>query len=664
MTTLFTTILNMSMTASIVALAVMIVRFLLQKAKAPKIFSYALWGAVLFRLVFPFSIESIFSLMPTFVNEVSQDIIFSQNQGLQTMEIPSNALQNQNIQTPANTISNNALPHGSTDTTALPDILEIIGFVWLIGFIVLLTFAIIGYIRLKKRVRFATLINDNVFETDKIKTPFVLGFIHPKTYFPIHIDPSQYDYILKHEQTHIKRFDYLIKPFAYVLLALHWFNPIIWFSYFLMSKDMEMSCDEAVLRKANADIRQTYSYSLLNLSTEKNSLLSPISFGANSVKGRVINVLNFKETKIGLMVASIIMVACVLVACSLNPVAQSDTTTPIIRAEGPIVSERFEVEDFTTISISNFADIVFRYADEHAIVVETSENLLEYLNISVQDGTLEIEQRYGTAIEWGTTGHLPEITIYAPHIEGIILDGSATVIGWDIIVAESFFIEANGFSNIDIELEVEQLHINMSGSNNVELSGSANIAYMMLDGFCHIFAFNLLIQNAQIQAFGSSHVNIYVSESLDVTADGFSEVQYMGEPLITPDISGGASISRATDEDLLSEEQVINFEIARINPDEVVVLDDLINLEDGDMISFVIEADNKDGLFIAFRQNPDDVGFLQYFANIDNNLVYDDRIVFSHTSDLSGQYHLVIGHNGRHDHSIENITGTFTVTRD
>ena len=583
MISLFTTILNMSMTASIVALGVIWVRFLLQKAKMPKIFSYALWLAVLFRLVFPFSIESIFSLMPTFVNELSYEI----TQNIQPLEISAYATMENISQNPGpstNTAIHNAFPNASTDVF-MPNILEIAGFVWLTGCAVLLIYAVVGYLRLKKRVEFATLMTDNIFETDKIKTPFVLGFIRPKIYFPTNVAPSQYDYILKHEQTHIKRLDYLIKPLAYILLALHWFNPIIWLSYFLMANDMEMSCDETVLRKAHADVRKDYSYSLLHLATEKNSLLSPISFGASNVKERVINVLNFKKTKMGLMAASVIIVAFVLVACSLNPVTDNDSTTPITRAEGPIISERFEVEDFTGIKIDGFYDVVFRYADEHAIVLEMAENLFDYVDFGVQREILAITPRRGTAVEWGTIGR-PQITIYAPYIERVILDGgSLTATGWDTIVAESFtieasgfneidieleveqlhvnlsgsnnitlhgrtnvtenlFIEASGFNEINIELEVEQLHVNMSGSNDIELSGTANVADITLDGFGHFLAFNFLIQEAQIQTSGSSRVDIHVAENLDITAEGFSEVRYMGDPFITPNISDGASISR------------------------------------------------------------------------------------------------------------------------
>jgi len=314
MTALFITILNMSIAASVVTLAVMIVRIPLKKA--PKIFSYVLWGVVLFRLVCPFSIESIFSLMPTSSNAIPQDITYAQNPAIQTGV--------QFIDAPINTAISNVLPFISTDNSINPinTIFEIAEYVWLFGFVSLLLYATIGYIRLKRRVYYATLVRDNIYETDKIKTPFVLGFIRPKIYMPIGIDPSQHDYILKHEQTHIRRRDYLIKPFAFIVFALHWFNPLMWAAYLLMSKDIEMSCDEAVLRKADEDIRGVYSSSLLNLSANRVSLLSPLAFGESDVKSRIKNVLKFKKTSRVIIVLSMVFVAVFSMGFTMNRIPQ------------------------------------------------------------------------------------------------------------------------------------------------------------------------------------------------------------------------------------------------------------------------------------------------------------------------------------------------------
>ena len=324
MTVLFITILNMSITASVVALAVMLVRLPLKKA--PKIFSYALWAVVLFRLVVPFSIESIFSLMPASVNAIPQDIVVSQNPSIQTgiqffdmliIVDYGNIANYENIAASGNTVN------------PISTALNIAGYVWFVGFTALLLYAAIGYATLKRRVRYATLVRDNIFETDKIQTPFVLGFIRPKIYFPLTIDPRQQDYILKHEQTHIKRCDYLIKPIAFAVLALHWFNPLIWISYILMSKDMEMSCDEAVLRKSDDDIRGVYSSSLLNLAVKRTALLNPIAFGESNVNERVLNVLSFKKPKVWVTVVSAAVVLLFLVGFASNRVVSANVLSEL-----------------------------------------------------------------------------------------------------------------------------------------------------------------------------------------------------------------------------------------------------------------------------------------------------------------------------------------------
>ena len=321
MTAVFITILNMSITASIVTLAVMLVRIPLKKA--PKLFSYVLWGVVLFRLIFPFSIESAFSLMPTFTNVIPHEIALTQNHAMQTEG------QSAEITAPSmNITTDTPLPIFGQENEVSPTftLVEIAGYVWIFGFIVLLVYAAMRYISLKRRVCFATLVHDNIFETDKIKTPFVLGFINPKIYFPTNIDPTKHDYILKHEQIHIKRRDYLIKPFAYIVFAMHWFNPLMWIAYFLMSKDMEMSCDEAVLRKTDEDIRKNYSMSLLVLSVKRVSLLSPIAFsiGEGNVKERIANVLRFKKSARWITVVSVITVCVFLVGFSSDRVLALD----------------------------------------------------------------------------------------------------------------------------------------------------------------------------------------------------------------------------------------------------------------------------------------------------------------------------------------------------
>jgi len=315
MVEIFITILNMSITASIVALAVMFLRIPLKIA--PKVFSYALWGVVLLRLILPFSIESALSLMPAARNMIPLDIV-SPNNGVPFGEIPASATAAGYM--PA------ALQVAESNPGAIA--IAIAGYVWLLGFILLIVHALLGYINLRGRIRFATLIEGNIYEADNIQTPFVLGIIRPKIYFPTNLDPSKHDFILRHEQIHIQRRDYIIKPLAYIVFALHWFNPLMWVAYFLMSKDMEMSCDEAVLRETNEDIRRDYSMSLLGMSVKRVSLLSPLAFasGESNVKERISNVLRFRRAARRVTVISVIAVAVFLVGFSSDRVLVIDAS--------------------------------------------------------------------------------------------------------------------------------------------------------------------------------------------------------------------------------------------------------------------------------------------------------------------------------------------------
>ena len=348
MTVLFITILNMSITASVVALAVMLVRIPLKKA--PKIFSYALWGVVLFRLICPISIASSLSFMPTSSTAIPQNIVSSQNPairtGLQFVDAPINAVIGTTI-TPI--IQDN-------NTSPIYMFLEIAGYVWLIGFAIMTLFAIISYVRLKRRVYYATLIRDNIFETDRINTPFVLGFINPKIYVPIGLDTSQHEYILKHEQTHIKRLDYIIKPFAFIVFALHWFNPFMWVAYILMAKDIEMSCDEAVLRNTDKDIRSAYSSTLYNLSVKRSILLSPLAFGESNAKSRIRNVVHFKKPSTLLIIISCLFMSIFLLGFSLNKVAIGVTDNVEIRYDNSTTFNENEIKSAINTVLLEFED--------------------------------------------------------------------------------------------------------------------------------------------------------------------------------------------------------------------------------------------------------------------------------------------------------------------
>ena len=219
-------------------------------------------------------------------------------------------------------INQSALPPVNPVSSVDPMViaLEAGAIIWMLGIAVLLAYGVISYFRLKRRLATATLVNNNIYEADGIKTPFVLGLIKPRIYIPINLPGNELGYIIKHEETHIRRYDYIIKPIAFITLVMHWFNPLIWIAYFLMVKDMEMSCDESVMKQFSEDIRASYSNSLLSLSVKQSGLLSPLAFGESNVKSRIKNVLNYKKPAFWAIVVAIVAVAAVIVSLMANPV--------------------------------------------------------------------------------------------------------------------------------------------------------------------------------------------------------------------------------------------------------------------------------------------------------------------------------------------------------
>ena len=318
MTYLFIRILNMSITTSYVVIFVMVARLLLKKA--PKSFSYALWSVVLFRMFSPFALASPLSILiplsssgSNFQEYIPMDI------GL--MVTPKG---NTNLEV-IDKVINNSLPTTTPAASVNPMQFQMsmLSIVWIIGIIALVIYAVCSYIKIKRKVQFAVLLKDNIFVSDQIKTPFVLGMIKPRIYLPNGLRTGEMDYIINHEMTHIKRRDYLIKPLAFLGLTFHWFNPFVWASYFLMIKDMEMSCDEAVMRESDYDIRENYSTSMLNLSIRHSGLLIPLAFGESNIKSRIKNILNYKKPGFWIIGVAFILVLGMAIGLISNPLSSN-----------------------------------------------------------------------------------------------------------------------------------------------------------------------------------------------------------------------------------------------------------------------------------------------------------------------------------------------------
>ncbi|MBV1757298.1 MAG: M56 family metallopeptidase [Dethiosulfatibacter sp.] len=321
MTELFIKVLNMSITATYVAVFVIIARVFLRQAS--KIYSYGLWSVVFFRLVSPFSFSSPFSLLTRI--KPSQDYVPS-NIGM--MSKPNIATEIETI----DRVVNQILPAPTVIASVNPMqiIMGVLAAVWFVGMSFLILYAIYSYVKIRYRVQFATLLKEGVYETDQVKTPFVIGVIKPKIYLPLGMKEKERDVVISHEQIHIKRHDHWIKPAAFLALVLHWFNPIVWLSYFLMVKDMEMSCDESVIKKSSSDIRANYSSTMLSLSANRSGLLIPLAFGESNTTSRVKNIINYRKPGFWAGAVALLIVAVLTIGLLSNPF---NTNTPEARAE-------------------------------------------------------------------------------------------------------------------------------------------------------------------------------------------------------------------------------------------------------------------------------------------------------------------------------------------
>ncbi len=316
---LFIRVLNMSLTASIVILAVLAVRLILRKA--PGIFSYCLWAVVLFRLLCPISFTAVFSPLNALplplteqgsVEYIPETLLQHDLSG----ELP--ALPQAGMET--SVISDNVLSPAQAGAWNGAELLNILTVIWLAGILVMALYSIITLIRLKARLKTASWEKDNIYITEAVATPFVLGLIRPRIYLPVTLGENEGKYVLLHEQIHIKRKDHLVKAVSFAALCLHWFNPFVWAAFFLSGKDMEMSCDEAVLRKSGKDMKKEYSTSLLCLSTGKRIVNGiPLAFGEGDAGSRIKNILRYQKPAAFAVCITAVLCAIMAIVLLANP---------------------------------------------------------------------------------------------------------------------------------------------------------------------------------------------------------------------------------------------------------------------------------------------------------------------------------------------------------
>lgn len=311
MSELFLKIVNMSISASWVVIAVLTLRFCLKKA--PKWVNVLLWGIVAVRMVFPFSIESVLSLIPS-AETISPSIMMEQSPSVQTGVPALNHVINP-------VISGSFTPAPGASANPLQIWIPVLAGIWLFGIAALFLYSAVSYWRLRRKVCEAVILRGNIYQSEKVCSPFVLGIIRPKIYLPYHMDSREMDHVIAHEQTHIRRKDHWWKPLVFLLLTTHWFNPLMWLSYILLCRDIELACDEKVIRKMSNEQRADYTQALVACSVDRRLITAcPLAFGEIGVKERVKSVMNYKKPAFWIVLASVIVCAVIAVCFLTNPI--------------------------------------------------------------------------------------------------------------------------------------------------------------------------------------------------------------------------------------------------------------------------------------------------------------------------------------------------------
>lgn len=332
----FLKIVNLSISASWLILTALVLRVVLKKA--PKWVMPLLWGVVALRLVCPFSIESALSLIPSaetipteIVTETREPVLYEQA----TLDIVTNP-----------TLPSAAeVPVGVSRQQAQVDF-NIYSVLWLAGMAALLVHALVGAGKLKKKLATAILLRDNIYESEFVDSPFVFGVVKPNIYLPMHMDEGTAAYVIAHERAHLARRDHWWKVLGYLVLALHWFNPLVWVAYILFCRDIELACDEKVVKGLDGAARADYSQALLSCAAPGRAVAAcPLAFGEGNIKTRVKSALHYKKPAFWVAAVAVLAVVIMAVCFLTNPKSDINAETLLGTSSGKITRVSVAMEE-------------------------------------------------------------------------------------------------------------------------------------------------------------------------------------------------------------------------------------------------------------------------------------------------------------------------------
>ena len=400
MTDLFLCLFNRAVAAGWLVLAVLVLRLLLKKA--PKWTRLLLWGLVAVRLVCPFTLESIWSLIPsaqTIAPEALLEPVPTIHSGLPVLNTAVNPILEQSAA---------ATPEYSANPFQIW--IAVAAVIWAVGVGILLLYAVCSYVRLRKRMSTAIRIEGNLYRSERTGFPFVLGLIHPKIYLPVNLDEDSIAHVVAHERAHICRRDHWWEPLGFLLLTVYWFQPLLWVAYVLLCRDIELACDEKVIRDMDREQRADYSQALLQCSVRRSTMAAcPLAFGEVGVMERVKNVLNYRKPAFWVIVAAV--AACLIAAvCFLTDPVTANVKHPWVREyTGTVDTAQFEsISPEFAIGAAENGQAVFKnpkkafavFTDLYADTLEQLRQAFDLPQLTAQE--YELYKTYGWQFTGGT----------------------------------------------------------------------------------------------------------------------------------------------------------------------------------------------------------------------------------------------------------------------
>ena len=373
----FLKIVNMSISAGWLVLAVLILRLILKKA--PKWINVLLWGIVALRLICPFSIESALSLIPsqeTISPEIMMDWTPEISTGIESLDQVVNPV-----------ISTSFAPEPSASANPLQILIPVAANIWLLGVLAMLIYTAVSYISLRRKLRTAVILRNSIFQCETVQSPFVLGVFRPRIYLPYAIEGQNLYHVVAHEQAHIRRKDHWWKPLGFLLLTVYWFNPLMWVAYVLLCRDIELACDEKVIEKLGNEQRANYTQALVACSIKRRSIAAcPLAFGEVGVKERVKSIMNYRKPKFWLLILAIL--ACVAVAVCFM-------TDPIDSAEEPIETDGMQMHQ-----------VSYPYATEDGYYLLIGADGVNEIQVSLPDSGGGVVNADGSSFKKGEKVYL------------------------------------------------------------------------------------------------------------------------------------------------------------------------------------------------------------------------------------------------------------------